>query len=40
MKISEETLLAYVDNELDETTRAEVEAAIASDPGLAHRVEQ
>ncbi len=40
MKISEETLLAYVDNELDEATRAEIDAAIAADPELARRVEQ
>ncbi len=40
MKISDQTLLAYVDNELDLTTRAEVEAAIAADPELARRVEQ
>jgi anti-sigma factor RsiW len=40
MKISDETLLAYVDNELDAAARAEVEAAIAADPELARRVEQ
>ncbi len=40
MKISDKTLLAYVDNELDPATRAEVEAAIAADPSLARRVEQ
>jgi hypothetical protein len=40
MKISDEMLLAYVDNELDDATRAEVDAAIASDPALAKRVEQ
>ena len=40
MKISYQTLLAYVDNELDAAARAEVEAAIAADPELARRVEQ
>jgi hypothetical protein len=40
MKISDDMLLAYVDNELDPQTRAEVDAAIASDPALALRVEQ
>jgi anti-sigma factor RsiW len=34
MKFSDEMLLAYVDNELDEATRAEVDAAIAADPAL------
>ncbi|CAG1015036.1 hypothetical protein BURC_00853 [Burkholderiaceae bacterium] len=38
--ISDETLFAYVDDELDDKTRAEVEAAIAADPALAQRVEQ
>jgi hypothetical protein len=38
--ISEETLLAYADGELDAATRAEVEAAIAADPALAQKVEQ
>ncbi|WP_280153209.1 hypothetical protein [Piscinibacter sp. XHJ-5] len=40
MKISDETLLAYVDDELDAAARAEVEAAIDADPELARRVEQ
>ena len=40
MKISDEMLLAYVDNELDAAARAEVETAIADDPELARRVEQ
>ncbi|HEX6703282.1 MAG TPA: hypothetical protein VF169_00870 [Albitalea sp.] len=40
MKISDETLLAYVDGELDPAARAEVEAAIAADPEIARRVEQ
>lgn len=34
----DETLLAYVDGELDAHARAEFEAAIASDPALAARV--
>ena len=38
--ISEETLLAYADGELDAVARAEVEAAIAADPALAAKVEQ
>jgi len=38
--ISEETLLAYVDGELDAAARAEVEAVIAADPALAAKVEQ
>jgi hypothetical protein len=40
MKISDEMLLAYVDNELDAAARAEVEAAIAADPEVARRVDQ
>ncbi len=40
MKISEDTLLAYVDGELDAATRAELEAAIAADTQLARRVQQ
>ncbi|MFL6662269.1 MAG: hypothetical protein ACJ8G7_08820 [Rhizobacter sp.] len=40
MKISDELLLAYVDNELDAAARAEVEAAMAADPELARRVDQ
>jgi hypothetical protein len=38
MKPSDETLMAYADNELDAETRATVEAAIAADPELARRV--
>jgi hypothetical protein len=38
--IPDETLFAYVDDELDDTTRAQVDAAIAADPALARRVEQ
>jgi anti-sigma factor RsiW len=39
-RISDEMLYAYVDNELDAAARAQVEAAMASDPVLAQRVEQ
>lgn len=39
MTISNETLLAYVDGELDVDARAEVDAAIAADPALAARVD-
>ncbi len=38
MSFSEEVLMAYADHELDEKTRAAVEAAMASDPELARRV--
>lgn len=38
MSFSDETLMAYADDELDAATRAAVEAAIASDPELAQRV--
>lgn len=40
MNFSEETLMAYADNELDSQTRAALEAAMASDPALARRVAQ
>jgi hypothetical protein len=40
MSISEETLLAYVDGELDAAGRAEVEAAMRDDPLIARRVAQ
>ena len=40
MTISDDTLHAYVDGELDAAARAEVEAAIAADPQLAQRVQQ
>ncbi|HEY2926173.1 zf-HC2 domain-containing protein [Piscinibacter sp.] len=40
MTISDDTLHAYVDGELDAAARAEVEAAIATDPQLAQRVQQ
>jgi hypothetical protein len=40
MTFSEETLMAYADNELDAQTRAAVEAAMATDPEIARRVAQ
>lgn len=38
MTFSDETLNAYVDGELDEATRAVLEAAMATDPRLAERI--
>lgn len=38
MPITDDTLMAYVDGELDESTRAEVQRAIAADAALAERV--
>lgn len=38
MKFSDETLMAYADNELDSETRSAVEAAMAADPEIARRV--
>ena len=38
MKFSEETLMAYADNELDAQTRTAVEEAMATDPEIARRV--
>jgi hypothetical protein len=40
MTFSEETLMAYADNELDSQTRSAVEAAMATDPEVARRVAQ
>lgn len=40
MKFSEETLMAYADNELDSQTRSAIEAAMANDPEIARRVAQ
>lgn len=38
MKFSEEVLMAYADGELEESTRAAVEAAMAEDPQIARRI--
>lgn len=38
MTISEETLMAYADGELDAATRAEVEEAMQSDPEIGKRI--
>ncbi len=38
MTLSEETLMAYADNELDGQARSAVEAAMAADPEIARRV--
>lgn len=40
MTVSDELLMAYVDDELDAQTRAAVEAAMADDPRLAQRVDE
>jgi hypothetical protein len=40
MTFDDETLMAYADGELEATTRAAVEAAMAVDPALAQRVAQ
>jgi hypothetical protein len=40
MKFSEETLMAYADNELDTQTRSAVEAAMATDPEIARKIAQ
>jgi hypothetical protein len=40
MSISDETLMAYADGELDEPARADIERAMRSDPALAARVAQ
>ena len=40
MSIPEETLMAYVDGELDPAARAQVEAAMRDDPQIATRVAQ
>lgn len=40
MKFSDEMLMAYADGELDGTQRAEIEAAIASDPAVRRAVER
>lgn len=40
MKYDDEILMAYADGELEPGQRAEIDAAIAKDPGLALRVQQ
>lgn len=40
MTFPDEVLMAYADDELDAHTRAAVEAAMASDPEIAHRIAQ
>ncbi len=40
MKFSDETLMAYADGELDLVARAEIEAAMASDPEVARAIER
>jgi hypothetical protein len=40
LKYDDETLMAFVDGELDASRREEIEAAIARDPALARQVEQ
>lgn len=39
MKLPDDTVMAYVDNELDAASRAEVEAALAADPEVRAQVE-
>jgi anti-sigma factor RsiW len=40
MKLSDETLMAYADGELDEETRRAVETAIENDPEIARQIER
>jgi hypothetical protein len=40
MTFPDDVLMAYADDELDARTRAAVEAAMASDPEIAHRIAQ
>ena len=40
MKFSDEVLMAYADGELDQVARAEIEAAMATDPEVARAVER
>src|SRR5690349_22971328 len=39
MNYDDETLMAYVDGEVDAKLRTDIDAAIANDPALARRVE-
>ena len=39
MRIDDETLAAYVDGELDQARRAEVDAAARTDAALARRIQ-
>jgi len=38
MTFSDETIMAYVDGELDAPARAAVDASLATDPELARRI--
>ena len=40
MKISDELLMGFADDELDAATRAEVEMAMRDDPGVAKRIDE
>lgn len=40
MKFSDEMLMAYADGELDTATRADIEAAMATDPDVARTIER
>lgn len=40
MRFTEETIMAYADGELDDTTRFEVELAMRQDPALAEKIRQ
>jgi len=40
MKYDDETLMAYVDGEVDAKLRADIDAAVAADPALARRVDR
>ena len=40
MKFSDEMLMAYADGELDLVSRAEIESAMASDPGIQRAIER
>ena len=40
MRFTEETIMAYADGELDDSTRFEVELAMRQDPALAEKIRQ